>query len=213
MKRKFKKIEVEKPSKLNLDNDSWVLIYPFLKEKIKLDKESYLTIWETCPEERGQVKIMGKKIDVPRFQKAFGTNGYYFSGMVHKAEAIQNDFLLEILKWVNQHALKHEFVKNREATDILMNWYPNGDSYIGPHSDNENQIVENSPIYSFSFGQNRTFKIEPKDKNDKRGWKIPMPNNSLLIMGGKMQKHFKHSVPKEKNVDESRINITVRFFK
>ncbi|KAJ3056094.1 hypothetical protein HK097_008130 [Rhizophlyctis rosea] len=35
---------------------------------------------------------------------------------------------------------------------------------------------------------------------------------SLLIMRGDCQKHWKHAVPKEKNVNEGRINITFREF-
>ena len=39
-----------------------------------------------------------------------------------------------------------------------------------------------------------------------------MPNNSLIIMGGEMQKYYKHSVPKRsvKKVAKTRINMTMR---
>ena len=45
---------------------------------------------------------------------------------------------------------------------VLINWYNDGSHYIGPHSDSEAQIVEDSPIVSVSLGQERTFRIRYK---------------------------------------------------
>ena len=81
--------------------------------------------------------------------------------------------------------------------------------YIGPHSDNERQIEIGSPILAVSLGAERVFRIRA-DK--KIVLDLKMPDNSYVIMGGKMQQQFTHEVPKSKRVTERRISITFRKF-
>ena len=77
---------------------------------------------------------------------------------------LQIKYLKKILKWVNKHS-------GLSYKQILCNWYENGNHYIGPHSDDETQLVKNSAIYSFSFGQERDFVIKSKKRiiKDKEG--------------------------------------------
>jgi len=76
--------------------------------------------------------------------------------------------------------------------------------------DDEPGLVKNSAIYSFSFGQARDFVVKSKDKTFRKVFK--MVDNSLIIMGGEMQKYYKHSVPKRsvKKCAKTRINMTMR---
>lgn len=90
----------------------------------------------------------------------------------------------------------------------------NGYHYIGSHADNEKQLVIGSPIVSISFGGTRTFRI--RDKNKKIVKDFELKNKDIIIMGGTMQKEFKHEIVKVNgqkglNVDK-RINITFRQF-
>ena len=102
---------------------------------------------------------------------------------------------------------------------MIINWYMNGDHYIGPHSDNEKGLVSNSSIYSITLGPDcvREFIIENKktsktSKTSSSSFKdtIKLRHHDVLIMGGTMQKHYKHSIPKSKRVQGPRINITFR---
>ena len=101
---------------------------------------------------------------------------------------------------------------------ILINWYGNGAHYIGPHTDNEAQIVSASPIISITLNEGtieRIFRI--RSKIDKKIiLDISMPDKTYLVMGGDMQKMFTHEVPKitgKKDLVGKRINITFRQFK
>lgn len=96
---------------------------------------------------------------------------------------------------------------------MLINWYDDGNHYIGKHSDDEKQIVPGSNIYSFSFGSsNRIFRIRDKYNKLRPFIDLEMPHGTLIIMGGDMQKGYTHEVPKSKKVKDRRINVTFRRF-
>ena len=72
-----------------------------------------------------------------------------------------------------------------------------------------NILVKNSPIYCFSFGQERNFVVDNKEER----YVYTLLNNSLIVMGGECQKYYKHSIPKRLRIKDSRISITIRAFK
>lgn len=172
---------------------------------LTVDEEMFESLWCLHPVDRGTGYIFGKKVEFPRWQQSFGQS-YYFTGMTHKAREIEHPYLIKLLHYVNIHS-------SQKYNQILINWYQDGNDYIGPHSDDESQLVYGSSIYSFSFGQERDFIVHSKE--DKYRQVVPMPNNSLIIMSGDIQKHYKHSVPKRtvKKCSKRRINITCRLFK
>lgn len=162
-------------------------------------------IWNMKPNERGEVIIYGKKIEVPRYQKSYGRD-YTFTGINHKSLPIGDlqfilDFANSISKGYNQ---------------ILINWYENGLDYIGPHSDDERELIPNSSIFSISLGESRKFRI--REKYTKKIIEDTVLNNgNIIIMGGNFQKSFTHEIVKvsgKKGMSVGRrINITLRKFK
>lgn len=95
---------------------------------------------------------------------------------------------------------------------MVINWYMDGTNHIGAHADDENQLVPDSSIYSFSFGATRDFVVTSKrDKTFKLV--LPLEHNACIVMGGSMQKYYKHAVPKRLRVKEPRINVTMRLYK
>eukprot|EP01125_Pyxidicula_operculata_P012047 TRINITY_DN3947_c0_g1_i1.p1 TRINITY_DN3947_c0_g1~~TRINITY_DN3947_c0_g1_i1.p1 ORF type:complete len:149 (+),score=9.11 TRINITY_DN3947_c0_g1_i1:625-1071(+) len=91
-----------------------------------------------------------------------------------------------------------------------MNYYRDGDDYIGFHTDSE--VREGDMIASISLGTGRKFQLRHKKykENNTEKIEIILQPGSLLIMKGDTQKHWKHSVPKEPQVLEERINLTFR---
>ncbi len=49
-------------------------------------------------------------------------------------------------------------------------------------------------------------------RNDNQSIKIeiPLKHGTLLIMKGELQHYWQHSVPKEKKINKTRINLTFR---
>jgi len=94
----------------------------------------------------------------------------------------------------------------------LVNWYLDGNHYIGPHSDDEKQFGDNKPIYSLSWCATRQFKLLKKKDVDGIDYKIDLEDGDLIIMCGTCQKTHTHQVPKTKKCNKSRINFTFRTF-
>lgn len=202
----IKKKSPTQPYKITLPHgDSWIMIYPEIPKEIQIDETVFETLWKLHPEEFEEGYMHGQLTKFPRWSQAYGQD-YYYSGKLHKALPIELQFMKDLLLWVQTHS-------GQPYTSILINWYGNGQHYIGPHSDNESQLVPDSSIYSFSFGQKRDFVIKSKDKTFRKV--IPMPSNSLMIMGKQMQKYYKHEVPKRalSTCPQRRINFTFRLFK
>ncbi|VVU94347.1 2OG-Fe(II) oxygenase superfamily [seawater metagenome] len=183
---------------------SWIKYYSNIPENVKINQTDFEILWNLHPEEKGKVKIMGKQLETPRWQQAYGIS-YSFSGTVNNALPIP-PMIQKFIDWAN---LKED------SDDIfnmaLVNWYLNGDHYIGHHSDDERQLIKESSIYCFSFGADRDFIL--KNKTTKENTKICLNDNSLIIMGGKCQKTHTHSIPKRKKINDRRISITLRKFK
>jgi alkylated DNA repair dioxygenase AlkB len=68
----------------------------------------------------------------------------------------------------------------------------------GKHSDNEKQLRTNSPIISISLGATRIFRIRRKGfpEDGKIVKDLSVVNNTIVIMGGTMQKTHTHEITK-----------------
>jgi alkylated DNA repair dioxygenase AlkB len=155
---------------------------------IPLDEEQFEALWSKKPIEKQYCTMFGKLIEVPRNYQIFGED-YKFAGQKNEGIPVPEE-LEPYLEYGNS---------------VLVNWYENGDKYIGYHSDNERGLSKE--IYGFSYGSERRFKF--LEKATKEVTTIILPNNSLLIMKENTQKTHKHALPVMKNVGR-RISITVR---
>lgn len=166
-------------------------------------------LWAEHPETRGVYKMYGKEGPIPRYSQNYGER-YKFPGSTEPKPLVDGTFIKKVVDWVNAQEGTQKY---RQA---LVNWYDGGKDTIPYHSDNEKGIIPNTPIYSFSFsrGPDRIFHVKAIDKDANEPLRsFTMKNNSLLVMGGTMQQHYKHEVPRSaaKNMETSRrINITLR---
>jgi len=187
----------------NLTENSW-LDECNLPENLN-NKENFKKIWDIHPEEHAKVLIYGKHIPIPRWQRSYGKD-YKFSGVVSKGYPITEE-ISPYLNWVNG-------LGYGEFNEILLNWYENGENYIGSHSDDESQLKHGTPIVTITLclpGESRKFRI--RKKTDKSVVKdISTVNGLVLVMGGNFQKDFKHEIVKTKKKVGSRISITFRQF-
>jgi alkylated DNA repair dioxygenase AlkB len=89
---------------------------------------------------------------------------------------------------------------------VLCNLYREGSDSVGLHADAEPEM--GPVIASVSLGAERLFRLKRLDGTV--AFSERLPHGSLLIMAGQTQKNFKHEVPKEPDVVQSRINLTFR---
>jgi alkylated DNA repair dioxygenase AlkB len=135
---------------INLNSTSWIKYTNQIPNELKLDLTAFNLLWDIHPSEKGHVKIFDKLIETPRWQQSYGQL-YNFSGTTNKALETP-DIINNYIKWANSNDIS-EGLFNMS----LVNWYSDGKHYIGPHSDDTRQLVKNSPIYCFSFGEERDF--------------------------------------------------------
>ena len=100
-----------------------------------------------------------------------------------------------------------------------MSWYENGNHYIGPHADDERDMMVCSPIVALSLGATRRFvftkkasKIAFEDDEAVPRLELQVGDGDLMIMGGTTQRTHKHAVPKMARCREARISVTLRCF-
>lgn len=92
----------------------------------------------------------------------------------------------------------------------LLNWYRDGTDYIAAHRDREAIKGENQIVVGLSFGGTRIFKLVPENKDVDPSIKIEIRNGDLMVMSGvDLQKRYKHTIPRQKDVEE-RMSITFR---
>lgn len=184
-----------------LTEKSWIKIIP--KFYILTD-EQFASLWNLMPQEPSYISIFGKRIRVPRMQSLFGETIYHFSGETVHPRKLKHPILVDILGKISDMEPKYKY------NGVFANWYRDGNDYIGYHSDNEKDLNLVAPIYSISFGEKRNFRIKNIRTSEVKDYVLD--NGTLVIMGGNMQKEFKHSVPKSKVNNGKRINLTFRSF-
>lgn len=149
------------------------------------------------------IKMYGKEHKLPRVSAWYGDSDrpYTYSGIhLHPkawtAKLIElNDVLSVICK--------------RRFNSVLLNWYRSGEDHISWHTDAEKELGKNPLIASVNFGESRRFLLRYKDNHDEK-LEIGLHHGSVLVMAGALQHHWQHSVPKQKKVKASRINLTFR---
>lgn len=152
------------------------------------------------------LKMYGKEIYCPRYSAWYGDEGknYAYSGLKLSPKP-WNEGLVNLKQRIDQMA-------QTEFNSVLLNWYRDGDDYMGWHSDNEKELGINPIIASLNFGATRRFLF--RNNNDKaQKIEFQLKNGSLLIMKGAIQHFWEHAAPKEKAVKKSRINLTFRIIK
>lgn len=92
----------------------------------------------------------------------------------------------------------------------VVNRYRDGRDHMGLHTDKEPQLGDEPLIAALSLGVTRTFRLEWKYKR-KRKRTLKLPHGSLLLMGGTLQRHWRHAVPRAPGETGERLNVTFRW--
>lgn len=199
-----------------LSDKSWIHLHDVSNI---LEDNIYQIILDETPKEKTQIMIMGKLIDCPRYSAHYGSTGYNYSGVEHES-------LKEFPDWTNSLINIIKDMGYDEPETCIVNIYEDGNHYIGSHSDNEKGLDTTVPIIAFIFGTERPFRLRVKPKTKQFGeyildgvqceclksfLDIHTPNSTMLIMGGDMQKEFKHEIPKSTRIKGTRLSVTFRY--
>lgn len=153
--------------------------------------------------ENPPIIVFGKKCIQHRSIGFFSNTsiGYKYSNQLAASQPL-TEKLQELLDFVNETV-------NGDFNSILVNKYPDGEHYIGKHSDDETALSKNCGVACISYGATRKFRIRDKT-NGTIIRDIPTSSDKLLVMSGDFQKEFTHEIPVEKKVKECRYSFTFR---
>ncbi len=135
----------------------------------------------------------------PRLIASYGDDGivYRYSGVENVALPWTRT-LLEIRKMIESVQGDYNY--------CLLNRYRSGADSMGWHADDEPEI--GGIIGSLSLGATRRFRIRHNVTRETLAFDVH--HGTLMIMGGTMQEHWQHEVPKTKKKVGERINLTFR---
>lgn len=155
----------------------------------------------TIPWTVGVYNMFGKKVNTPRLLYAMKDPQSDITKSYKVTDAADWTPLSLKLKKMIEKTIK------KKITYAQLNYYRNGDDYIGYHTDFE--VGEGDVVASISLGAERDF-IFRNIEDERLKHKMTLGNGSLLVMDEfAAKKNWKHSLPKMKNSGE-RINITFR---
>ncbi len=159
--------------------------------------------------EGGDVKEVNQEQEVAvgyRYRDAPGAS------IVGPFPPVVNKLKLLAEEWYNSKRQKQQTCdtsKHVEFNVCLLNYYQDGTQRIGWHSDRE-ELGRTTPIASISLGAPRQFLIRSKTDGMRDRASISMSHGSMVVMENICQLNYLHSVPKEMEVLEGRINLTFR---
>ena len=153
-------------------------------------------------DEKPPLILFGKQVNQQRNIGFFSNEsiGYRYSGQLAASNPLTKA-LNELLNLINIE-FKSDF------NGILINEYPDGEHYIGKHSDDETSLTA-AGVVCVSYGASRKFRIRDKLTNE-IVMDIPTTSKEIWVMGGDFQKEFTHEVPVEKKIKDKRISFTFR---
>ena len=133
------------------------------------------------------------------------SSGYFYSNNLMRSKYPTHEQEL-LLKFVNE-----KFKPEKPYNGILINEYPDGDHYIGAHSDAESGVDARSGVVAISHGAIRKFRIN-RAGSTRSVIDVPTkPYHAIQMRGSKFQKLFQHGIPVEKKVRSKRTSITFRY--
>jgi alkylated DNA repair dioxygenase AlkB len=193
--------EVDFSPRIVLDRDGLVTYDPYFLSPEVADRAFHSLLSGTTWSQEF-LKMYGRRIPFPRLTAWYGDSGaaYTYSGIRNEPHAWTPD-----LRELRDRIARRIGVR---FNSVLLNQYRYGADSLSWHADDEPELGNEPVIASLSLGVLREFQL--KHRVDGELITVPLENGSLLVMSGETQRHWRHRVPKERNVKSARINLTFR---
>lgn len=194
------------------EDDAVVVVFrEWLNNEKSMELHDYLI--KNCNFIQQYAHYYDKQFKIPRKQYFCGDDQNKF----HKYKP--NDTLgSKLNEWIPEvkdirDRIHKEF--NIYLDSSLINFYETGNDYIAYHSDRETKPPMHF-VATVSLGATRKFYLKSKNKILQNGVlkhkliKLQLNSGDLVLMYGRTQELWTHSIIKQPNVTESRISITLR---
>lgn len=197
-------IEIGEDNKFELDDLASVEYYDNFLTK-KFHDELFKELSDEVPWTQGEYNMYGHAVKTPRLLYCMRDKDFDVTKVYKVTESmVWTKNMLKLKKMVEKKT-------NKKYSYAQLNYYRTGDDYIGYHTDSE--VQDGDVIASISLGATRKFtfrQIDYKD-NDSDIYVMDLEGGSLILMNEyAAKKRWKHELPKMKDVEDVRINITFR---
>jgi len=159
-------------------------------------------LWNYKPQEKQFCHFYGKDIELPRKMLTLGKT-YNFNGSNPSVGEIQ-DF-----GYLSKCILLAEPMSPYNS--CVVNFYEDGNEYIGYHRDRTNGMTEDSTIVICSLGETRILRLQ--HIVSRKSYDIPLPHGSRFEFTQEFNNRYKHMIVKSKKIKEKRLSITYRNMK
>ncbi|KAL6049149.1 Alpha-ketoglutarate-dependent dioxygenase AlkB [Balamuthia mandrillaris] len=189
--------------------------HPYLVKGIKVPCVYYDPVFLNKEEANSYHEVLSQALEwrintqTNRHTVLYGDKGVEYFYKDQPSLEVQ-DWLPELLdiKLRVEGWYKEQTGKEVRFNVCLCNFYEDGKQSIGWHSDRE-EIGKTTPIASVSLGAERLFYFRSKT-DDTDATKVRLANGSLLVMENECQSLYLHTLPRDKSIKTSRVNLTFR---
>ena len=95
-----------------------------------------------------------------------------------------------------------------QPNNCLLNFYPDGNSKMGYHSDSSEELLPNTGVVIISLGSERDISYRLIENKEIKV-RYSLNSGSLLYMADELQQVWQHAIPVQKEAGE-RISLTFR---
>lgn len=190
------------------------LIPSKIKDSIEPTRPLSSTVFSRLYHEVQWQKMFHVQGEVPRLVAVQGEIGEDGSMPVYRHPSDQSPPLLHFSPTVQ---LIREILQkriNQPVNHVLIQLYRSGNDYISEHSDKTLDIVRGSSILNVSFGAQRTMRLRTKkllkgkqaeeNQPERVTQRVPMPHNSMFVLGEETNAHWLHSITQDKRAPRDR---------
>ncbi|KAG7374794.1 DNA-N1-methyladenine dioxygenase [Nitzschia inconspicua] len=200
-----------------LDPSDATEFYQDLLKNIPWEKTAKINRWvHLCQE-----KADGDSSAAEQLQPGYAYKDAPRAGLENNTQGYANPPFPETVQKVRE-ACQEWYLKNKKNSTsdggnslppsfnvCLLNFYQDGTQRIGWHSDRE-EIGRTTPIASVSLGTTRQFLIRSQSNGMHDRASLMLQHGSLIVMEPECQLQYLHSIAKEPQITEGRINLTFR---
>lgn len=152
--------------------------------------------------EQREIVLFGRRILQPRLIAWAGDLGYRYSGQTLEPRAF-TPAAARLLARVRAET-------GAPFNHVLVNRYRSGEDSMGLHADDEPELGPDPLVAIVSLGAARRLVVKPRRRRDRQRHDLELGHGALLVMGGTVQRHYVHGVPRWPGAAGERISLTFR---
>ena len=121
----------------------------------------------------------------------------------------RDDDLADLPPRIEQARAKLSQTYSVELDSVLVNLYRDGQDAVAWHGDTVRKTLPLTVVMTVSLGHRRRFRVRPRGGGP-AVLELHPGEGDLVVMGGRMQHDYEHTVPRERVVGGARMSVTMR---